>query len=190
MTYHEKLLPGLVLAALLLSPLLPSPAEADFGPYLGASFGSSHLEEDFSGLKLDTDANAFRIVGGFQLGDYLGVEAGYQNFGDFSETIEFIDFSTRTRIEAEGWTLGGTLGLPLNEQFSLYGRAGVFFWDADVDVDGFSIDVPSDENPYYGGGAKVDMTSNLSLVGDWTRYELDTVNSDVISVGFEYRFGR
>lgn len=185
MTNHKKTVPGLVLAALLLSPL----AQADTGAYVGASFGSSHLDEDFSGLNIDTDANAYRIVGGFQLGDYLGIEAGYQNFGDFSETLDINGFSTRTKVAADGWTLGGTLGLPLNEQFSLYGRAGVFFWDADVEVDGFSINVPEDENPYYGGGAKVDVTSNLSLVGDWTRYELDTIDSDVISVGFEYRFG-
>lgn len=185
MTHRSKTVPGLILAGLFFSPL----AHADTGTYLGASFGSSHLEEDFSGVKLDTDANAYRIVGGFQFGDFLGIEAGYQNFGNFSKTIDFGGFSTRTNVEADGWTLGGTLGLPLNEQFSLYGRAGVFFWDADVVVDGFSIDVPRDENPYYGGGAKVDVTPNLSLVGDWTRYELDAINSDVISVGFEYRFG-
>lgn len=186
MTHCKKAVPGLILAAALISPL----AQADTGAYVGASFGSSHLEEDFSGLRLDTDANAYRIVGGFQFGNYLGIEAGYQNFGDFSETLDIGGFSTRTKVAADGWTLGGTLGLPLNEQFSLYGRAGVFFWDADVEIDGFSIDVPDDENPYYGGGAKVDITPRLSLVGDWTRYELDTVDSDVISVGFEYHFGR
>lgn len=185
MTNLNKTAPGLILAGLLLSSL----AHADTGTYVGASFGTSHLKEDFSGTRLDTDANSFRIVGGFQFGDFFGIEAGYQNFGDFEETIDFGGFSTRSTVAADGWTLGGTLGLPVNEQFSLYGRAGVFFWDADVAIDGFSIDVPRDENPYYGGGAKVDVTSNLALVGDWTRYELDAINSDVISVGFEYRFG-
>jgi OOP family OmpA-OmpF porin len=178
--------PGLILAALLLSPL----AQADTGLFVGASFGSSHLDEDFGGFNIDTDANAYRIVGGFQFGDYLGLEAGYHNFGDFEETVDLGGLSSLTEVTADGWTLGGTLGLPLNEQFSLYGRAGVFFWDADVEVDGFSINVPEDENPYYGGGARVDVTSQLSLIGDWTRYELDTIESDVISVGFQYRFGR
>lgn len=186
MTHHKQTMPGLILGALLLSPL----AQADTGVFVSASFGSSHLDEDFNGLTIDTDANAFRLVGGFQFGDYFGIEAGYHDFGSFSETVDFGGFSTRTDVAASGWTLGGTLGLPLSEQVSLYGRAGVFFWDADVDIDGFSINVPEDENPYYGGGAKVDVTSKLSLVGDWTRYELDTTESDVISVGFEFRFGR
>lgn len=186
MTHPMQTVPGLILAALLLSPL----AQADTGLFVGASFGSSHLDEDFTGFNIDTDANAYRIVGGFQFGDYLGLEAGYHNFGDFAETVDLGGFTSLTEVTADGWTLGGTLGLPLNEQFSLYGRAGVFFWDADVEVDGFSINVPEDENPYYGGGARVDVTSQLSLIGDWTRYELDTIESDVISVGFQYRFGR
>ncbi|MBU2676227.1 MAG: porin family protein [Gammaproteobacteria bacterium] len=187
MIHHkQQTVPGLILTTLLLSPL----AQAETGPYVGASFGSSHFDEDFSGLNVDSDTNAFRVIGGFQLGDYFGIEAGYHDFGDFSESIDFGGFSSVTTVSADGWTLGGTLGLPLNKQFSLYGRAGVFFWDADVDIDGFSIDIPADENPYYGGGAKVDVTSNLSLVGDWTHYELDNIDSDVISLGFEFRFGR
>lgn len=186
MSRSVPLIPGFVLTAFLL----PTLAQADTGLYLGASLGSSHLNEDFSGIDLDTDATAFRFVGGFQLGDYLGLEAGYHSFGTFSETIDFGPGTSRTDVNADGWTLGGTLGLPLSDRMSLYGRAGVFFWDADVEVDGLSIDVPGDENPYFGGGAKVDVTPNLSLVGDWTRYELDTIDSDVISIGFEYRFGR
>lgn len=186
MPRHLQTLPALILAVFLV----PSLAQADSGLYFGASIGSSHLDEDFNGLNIDTDATAYRFVGGFQLGDYLGIEGGYHNFGDFAETVNIGGFSTRSEIAADGWTLGGTLGLPLSDQISLFGRAGVFFWDADVGVNGFSIDLPENENPYYGAGAKVDITPNLSLVGDWTRFELDTIDSDVISGGFQYRFGR
>ncbi len=69
------------------------------------------------------------------------------------------------------------------------GRGGVFFWDGDIELDGFSIDTPGEENPYYGGGLKVDVGGNLALTGDWTRYELDDeASTDVISLGFQYRF--
>ena len=59
-----------------------------------------------------------------------------------------------------------------------------------VIVDGFSINLPGDKNPYYGAGARVNVSRNLSLIGDWTRFELDTANADTISIGFQYRFGR
>lgn len=184
MLRNMRSLIGLFMSAILL----PTFALADSGLYFGASLGASHLEEDFRGVNLDTEATAYRFVGGFQLGN-LGIEAGYHNFGDFSETINFGGISTSTNLATDGWTLGGTLGLPVGEQFSLYGRAGVFFWDADVVVDGFSIDVPEDDNPYYGGGAKFQVSPNFSLLGDWTRYELNNIDSDVISIGFQYRFG-
>jgi len=185
MTRSKWTLSGLISTAFLL----PTLVQADTGLFVGASIGSSHLDEDFNGFSLDTDATAYRILGGWQFGDVLGIEAGYHSFGEFAETIDLGGVSARTELTADGWTLGGTLGLPLNEQISLFGRAGVFFWDADVELDGFSVSVPDNENPYYGGGARVDLTPNLTLIGDWTRYELDSVNSDVISIGFQYRFG-
>ena len=92
-------------------------------------------------------------------------------------------------MTADGWTLGGTLDLPLTESVSLFGRGGVFIWDADVDVNGVRAALDDDSNPYYGAGAKVSLSRNFSLVGDWTRYELDDIDSDVISLGIEFRFG-
>ncbi len=184
MLRQNPLLHGLAIAGLAT----PSLVFADSGVYVGASFGSSHFEDSFTGNALDGDAHGYRFTGGVQFGDILGFEAGYQDFGNLTETIDLGSVTSTTIIDAAGWTLGGTLGLPLGSQLSLFGRAGVFFWDADLVVDGFSIDVPADENPYYGGGARVEVTRNLSLVGDWTRYELDTIDSDVISLGFTYRF--
>ena len=93
--------------------LLPSLAGADTGLFVGASLGSSHLDQDFSGLNVDTDATAYRFVGGFNFGDYLGIEADYHNFGEFEETIDLGPISSVSEVAADGWTLGGTLGMPL-----------------------------------------------------------------------------
>jgi len=163
-------------------------ASADTGPYLGASIGSTTVDENFEGVRLDTDSMAYRFVGGFQMGDVLGLEIGYQDFGNLDELIITGQTSSLTRLAAAGWTLGGTLGLPLTDQVSLFGRAGVFYWDADITIDGIPVHVPQDDNPYYGAGARVNLSRNLSLVGDWSRYELDDVDTDVISLGLLYRF--
>ncbi len=176
---------GMATAALSV----PVAASADSGLFIGGSIGSTTIDETFDGVGLDANATAYRINGGFQFGDLFGIEVGYQDFGDIDETITVGPVTSVTSIDADGWTLGGTLGLPIADNFSLIGRAGVFFWDADVSVDGFSIDVPSDENPYYGLGARVDVSPNFSLIGDWSRFELDDVDTDVISIGFQYRFG-
>ena len=165
-------------AAFLAAPGL---ATADSGLYIGASVGSTTIDEDFDGTALDSDSTAYRFVGGYQFGDLFGLEIGYQDFGEIEELPVL--------LSADGWTAGATMDLPVSDTFSLFGRAGVFFWDADVVIDGFSIDVPSDENFYYGAGARVNVSRNLSQIGDWSRFELDDVDTDVISIGFTYTFG-
>jgi len=176
-----------VAAAGLLVPVL---ATADSGLYLGAGVGAASLAEDFDGLRIDDEVEAYRILGGLQLGKNLGLELGYQNFGDFEQRVDLGGTTAITRLTADGWTLGGTLGLPLGDYVSLFGRGGLFVWDADIEVNGVRAAVDDDSNPYYGGGAKVAFSERFSLLGDWTRYELDDVDTDVISIGFEYRFGR
>ena len=164
-------------------------AHAEGGLYLGAGIGSASLAEEFDGFEFDDDVEAYRFLGGLQLGDTLGIEAGYQSFGDFEERIDLGGATAITRFSADGWTLGGTRGVPVAAGVSLFGRAGVFLWDADVEVNGLRSAVDDDSNPYYGVGGKVDVSDRLSIVGDWTRFELDDIDTDVLSLGFEYRFG-
>ena len=171
------------------SMAVPGMAAADSGLFIGGSIGSATIDDGFDGVNLDADTSAYRIVGGYQVSELFGLEIGYQDFGDIDETILAGPITSLTSISAEGWTAGGTLDVPLGDSFSLFGRAGMFFWDADVSIDGFSIDVPGDENLYYGAGARFKVSPNFSLIGDWSRFELDDVDTDVISIGFQYRFG-
>ena len=181
-----KKAPLALLSVLFLVPVL---AQAESGFYVSGSIGSATLDENFDGFDVDDDVESYRLLAGIQFSELFSIEGGYQNFGDFRETIDLGGTTAVTRLTADGWTLGGTLGAPVSEQFSLFGRAGVFMWDADVRVNGIRAAVDDDSNPYYGGGAKFAVTPNFSLVGDWTRYELDDVDTDVISIGFQYRFG-
>ncbi len=166
-------------AASIIAFALPLAANADTGAYVGASFGNARLDDYFEGFGFDTEANSYRFFGGIQLGDTFGIEAGYLNFAEFSNRVD---------LGGNGWTLGATLALPLSENLSLFGKGGMFFWDADISIDGFSIDRRGETNPYYGGGLKADLGEHFSLTGDWTIYKFDTLETDVISLGFNYRF--
>jgi hypothetical protein len=179
----------LSLAAMLMAATaLPVTANADTGAYVGASFGNARLDDSFDGFGIDTDANAYRFFGGIQFSNTLGIEAGYLNLGEFSETVDLGGLLSRTDVAGDGWTLGATLALPLSGNLSLFGKGGVFFWDTDIAIDGFSIDTREDSNPYFGGGLELNLGENLSLTGDWTIYEFDDLETDVISLGFNYRF--
>lgn len=174
--------------ALLCTAALPLTALADPGLYVGGSIGNAHLDDDFDSFFIDTDTNAYRLFAGLQFSDSFAIEAGYLDFGEFSDSVDLGGLLSRTEISGDGWTLGGTLSMPLSDNLSLFGKGGVFFWDADISVDGFSIDTPGDDNPYWGGGLKLDLGDNFSMTGDWTVYEFDVLETDVISLGFHYRF--
>ena len=177
-----------IIAAASVLAVTPLTATADSGFFVGGSIGSATLDDDIDTFALDTDSTSFRLNAGWQFSDFLAIEAGYHDFGKFDELLDLGGILSDVDIRADGYTLGLTTSLPLGSNLSLFGRAGAFIWEADARVDGFRIEGFDDENLYYGAGADFKVTPRLSLLGDWTRYELDDTESDVISIGFRYRF--
>lgn len=177
------------LAAIFASlAALPLSADAESGFFFAGSVGSSTFENDIDGLVIDTDTTAYRLTGGFQVGDYVGLEAGYHSFGKYDEQFDIGGAVTSVELEADGYTLGLMGGVPLSETFSLFGRVGAFFWDAEARIDDIIVAFPDDTDWYYGAGADFKVNERFSLIGDWTRYEFEVSEADVISIGFKYVF--
>jgi OOP family OmpA-OmpF porin len=176
------------IAATTILALTPLTAIAESGFYIGGSVGSSSLTDDFGGFDVDANSTSFRLNAGWQFNDFFSLEGGYHNFGDFEQSFNVGGNPFDIRLKADGFTLGATGSIPLGERFALFGRAGAFFWDGDAEINSVSQATPEDTNPYLGAGAKFAITDHLSLAGDWTRYELDDTESDVISLGLTYRF--
>jgi OOP family OmpA-OmpF porin len=182
----KALLTVATLAALLV--LTPLTALGDDGFYVGGSVGSASLSEDFDGFNVDSDSTAFRLVAGWQINDYLSVEGGYQNFGAFEQTFTVNGEPVDVSLDADGFMLGGTGSFPLSDRFALYGRVGAFFWDGDAEINNVSQARPEDTNLYLGAGVSFALTGQLKLIVDWTRYNLEDTESNVISLGFTYGF--
>jgi OOP family OmpA-OmpF porin len=182
----KALLTVATLAALLV--LTPLTALGDDGFYVGGSVGSASLSEDFDGFNVDSDSTAFRLVAGWQINDYLSVEGGYQNFGAFEQTFTVNGEPVDVSLDADGFMLGGTGSFPLSDRFALYGRVGAFFWDGDAEINNVSQARPEDTNLYLGAGVSFALTGQLKLIVDWTRYNLEDTESNVISLGLTYGF--
>lgn len=168
--------------------LLPGVAAADGGIYVGAGLGSANLSDDFDGLTIDADATAFRLFAGWRINDYVAVEGGYQDFGDFEQTIDFAGSRATASLSADGFFAGADGALPLSDRFALTGRLGMFFWDGNAEINAVSQASPEDSNLYYGVGGRFELTPRLALTGDWSRYELEDTDSRLISVGLRYGF--
>ena len=175
------------MAALLL--LLAGPISAQAGGfYVGASIGQAELSEDFDGFAVDEDSTAYRVVAGWSFNDYFALEGGYHNFGDFEQEFDDLGTPVTVSLSADGFTLGAVGTVPLTDRFSLMGRAGWYFWDGDAEINNVTEATPEDTNLYLGAGVTFDITERFQLTGDWTRYELEDVTSNVISVGVQFRF--
>lgn len=169
------------IAALLVA--LSGSALADGGPYVTATLGNATLNDSFGLVDVDEDSSAYRIGVGIDFSDSFGLEGGYHRFGTFEEGTP-----ARFRLDADGWYLGANVGARIAPNFRLLGRGGLFFYDGDSIFDEFIRESQDDGYFYFGGGAEVELADNFSLVGDWTRYQLEETESDVISIGFRLHF--
>ena len=177
-----------IITAVALAVLIPMTSYADNGFILTASIGSAELSEDFEGFDINADSTAYRITAGWRFSDYLAVEGGYHNFGDFDQTFDIGGTPTEVSLKADGFTFGGVGSLPLNDRFALFARAGVFFWDGDADINNVTQASPEDTNMYLGAGVRLALKEQLSLTADGSRYNLDDTSSTVFSVGIDVRF--
>jgi len=155
-----------ILAAVAIAALTPSLAFADKGLFVAASVGSAELSESFD----------------------LAIDGGYHNFGRFDQTFDDAGTPIDVSLKADGFTLGAIGSLPIGDRFSLFARAGAFFWDGDAEINNLSVASPEDTNFYFGAGARLALTERLSATVDGSRYDLDGTDSTVLSVGLDFRF--
>jgi OOP family OmpA-OmpF porin len=177
-----------ILIAAALAVSIPSTTFAESGFFVAGSIGKANLSEDFDDFSVDTDSTAFRVTAGWRFNDYFAVEAGYNNFGNFEQTVDVDGVPTEVSLKADGFTLGGLGYVPLSDRFSLFGRAGAYFWDGDAEINNVTAATPEDANFYFGAGVRFALSDKLSATLDGSRYDLDGASSTVLSVGLDIRF--
>jgi hypothetical protein len=178
----------ILVATMATCILMPITANAE-GFFVGGSIGSASLSQDFDGLTVDDSTTSFRLVAGWRFNEYFSVEGGYNSFGKFKDDVDIAGVPTSVSLTADGFTLGLGGSIPLSDRFSLIGRAGMFFWNGTAEINSVTQADPGDSNPFFGAGAQFAISSKFLINADFTRYEVEDANSDVLSVGFEYRFG-
>jgi OOP family OmpA-OmpF porin len=207
-----------VLCAVLGAALAPCSyafaQDATKGFYAGLSIGQSKFPgacDSSSGVTLsnckDTDT-AWKIFGGYQFNPYLAVELGYNDFGrissDATVSMAGSTFAGNAKIEATAFELTGVGSLPLGQQFSLYGKLGVYYAETKSSANvtrttppfasGSSSASDNNSNLTFGFGARYDLTKNIGLRAEWQRFSKVGGDStgkgdiDVLAIGGLYRF--
>jgi OmpA-OmpF porin, OOP family len=159
------------------------------GPYTGFALGASSFSAD-GAANVDDDGygSTFRVYGGYQLTDHLGVEAGYARIGDVSQT--FAD--TTHTLKARSTYVAATGRLPLTETISVGGKLGLSFGEVSGD------DLPSAERQATGRKRSVMAGINaeyqpwnriaLSISYDYHGKLSDEISASSLTAGVRYSF--
>lgn len=137
-------------------------------PYVGASYLYSEYQAESDNTDFSDENSGYNLYLGYQLTDFLAIEAGYADFVDTHKDYE--------HIHSDAWLASTKLILPITI-FDVYGRVGVGHFQTNL---GDTNDI------YYGVGAGVTLgPARVAL--EYTTYEAKIVENSY-AVSAEFRF--
>ena len=139
--------------------------------YVGGGAGQAEADDACDGVSNcdDTDTG-WKLFGGYRFTQYVAIEAGYVDLGEYSGNSGGISASA----EVTGVTAHVVGTLPLHERFSLIGRLGTIYADVDAKASGFGISVSEDDQSFafaVGVGAEVNITDQFSLRAEYELFK-------------------
>jgi OOP family OmpA-OmpF porin len=185
-----------VASALALSGLLAA-TQASAQAFVGASIGQSDVDEDITaGLitsgPVDSKDNAFKVFGGYMFNRHFGVEGAYVDLGEVSYSGSFGSAAVNGgKVETTGFNVAALGSYPVTEEFSVFGKIGLFIWEAEASdtTGGVPFSEKTDGTDIsFGLGLNYQFTRNLGVRAEWERFKLDEADADLISVGIVWRF--
>lgn len=169
-----------------------APWRGDFWGYVGVNGGETKFRTEcnrtITQFECDRKDTGWKVYGGGRMSEIVGLEVGYTDFG---------------RIRSNGgdtnaWAvpISLTVGTPLGQRFSAFGKVGGLYARTDVTVDlNDTFSASGDKNGWgwtYGAGATFAITPTVQIRADWDRYKLDFVGGrrdvDMLSAGVQFRF--
>ncbi|MGL4930947.1 MAG: outer membrane beta-barrel protein, partial [Plesiomonas sp.] len=182
----------------LLLPLSIFANEAYVGAKAGWVHGYNACESHR--LTCDNDTMGAGVFVGYELNDWLALEAGYNYFGNLKADYPALGHSNVTAPyigKVQGIEIGIKPFWDLNERTSLFAKVGTLAWWSDVTGNEVGYQHTASDNgwsPMLGVGLAMAMTDNLSARLEYQWFHnvggSDTGGSDInmLNVGLAYRF--
>ena len=184
-----------LIIAMIAALAAPLAAHAE-NSYIGASVGSAKQEINVEGYGFNETATAFKLYGGYKLDQHFGVEAGLADLGKAEKSGNGASVSS----EPTSLYLAVTATLPLNEQFSLIGKAGAVRPHVKLTASAFgSTDSGSGNSTsaYASVGAAYVLNPKVSFVAEYEYFDKiakadgddnSNIKASMLSVGVRYAF--
>jgi OOP family OmpA-OmpF porin len=187
-----------LIVALIASAAAMSAAQAQTTApraYVGAGVASADHEFKMSGAtNVDTEGYkaSGKIFGGYEFNQNWGVEAGYTDFRKSDVSYSIGGVNNRGETDGHAFYLAAKATLPVNEQFSVYGKLGAARTKSELELINASQNMSRSKTEAYGAlGAEYKLNENVSLIGEYERYGKSKdfgAKADVWTIGAKYAF--
>lgn len=188
----KKLIVALIASAAAMSAAQAQTTAAPRG-YVGAGIASADHDFKMSGAtNVDTEGHkaSGKLFGGYDFNQNWGVEAGYTDFRKSDVNYSIGSVNNRGETDGRALYLAAKATLPVNEQFSVYGKLGATRIKNELEVVNASISRSKTE-AYGAVGAEYKLNGNVSLIGEYERYGKSKdfgAKADVLTIGAKYAF--
>ncbi len=176
---------SLMMGFAIITALAVTPARAadDAGFYVGAGIGEAHNKSG----EFDGSDTAFKIFGGYSFNKYFALELAHVDAGTQEDRIDDLV----VKNESSGAIASALVSLPIAPIFSLYGKVGYSFYDANTMVQLGNLqgsESHSDEDPVYGAGIELAILRGLKLRAEYEIIDVSDGDFDLVTVNATYRF--
>lgn len=174
----------------------------DIGPFL--SFGAGMARTAINDLPAGWSSNqsdvTLALKGGYGFTPNLGVEVGYQNFGDIKLSKSTGSVTGSSTIHGTGWMLGAYASYPVTNEIDVLARAGWCDWSINQKSEfssGGSTQVSTfkqtGDDAYFGLGTSWRLSPTMAVGLNWTRFKAPSNSgifgsTDVVDVSLTQRF--
>lgn len=173
---------------------------AEPGFYVGAGIGNAGFEVDgndpdlgdIDDLDFEGDDVGYKLLAGYRVMPYFGVEASWNDFGTPDDSTEVGNVQIETEFETDGFDFSLMGILPIGEHFDAFAKAGYFWWDVEgTATSGGIAEIVQDsgEDLTYGVGAQWNPGDLFGLRAEYQIYDIEGID-DVwfLSLSALFRF--
>jgi opacity protein-like surface antigen len=164
-------------------------------PYIGVGVATADHDYSLGGatnVNSDGYKASAKVFGGVEFDQRYGIEAGYTDFrgSDFSYT-NATGAAGHGSSDGYGVYVAGKASVPLNDQFSAYGKLGVAYSKRKLSSDlGLNAD-QNDTGAYAAVGLQYNINQQVALTAEYERYGKSKdfgAKPDVLTAGLKYSF--